>query len=161
MFPFVEFDTISIDEANELLVAWGHKMGPLNRPDFGDVAHALRHEGRPLAIATTSPLVRECVGGGLSHLTRANTIELSRLCAARPELCRVALRLWREFVFPATGLPVAVSYQDACIHSGNIYRFDGWRRAAFARAGGADQRTGRKGRNRWIWVWPPGLPLDD
>jgi hypothetical protein len=156
LFPFVVFDSMPLDQANEMLVAWGHKMGPLNRPDFGDFAHALIHEGRPMAVAMTSPLVRERVGGGLGHLTRDNAIELSRLCAARPGLCRVALRLWREFVLPTLANRVAISYQDADMHNGNTYRFDGWKRGPnLARSGGEDQRTGRKGRNRWIWVYPP------
>jgi hypothetical protein len=97
-------------------------------------------------------LIRECVGGGLGQLTRANTIELARLCAVRPGLCRVALRLWREFVFPRMGYEVAISYQDADLHNGNTYRFDGWTREAFSHSG-TDKRSGRKGRNKWIWVW--------
>ena len=87
-------------------------------------------------------------------LVRDNTIELARLCATRSGLCRVALRLWREFVFPTLGYQVAVSYQDADLHNGSTYRFDGWRRVGFSRGGSVDQRTGRVGRNKWIWVWP-------
>lgn len=152
LFPFVSFDSIDLGEANFYLLDWGHRMGPLNRPFNGDVAHALRHEGRPVAVVTTSTLIRDHVGGGLGHLTRDNAIELSRLCAARPTLCRVALRLWREFVLADR---IGISSQDADMHNGNIYRFDGWRRAGYQRAGGVDQRSGRKGRNRWIWVYPP------
>lgn len=88
-------------------------------------------------------------------MTRANAVELSRLCAERKHLCRVALRLWREFVFPALSADVAISYQGADLHTGATYRFDGWQRAAYARAGGDDPRSGRKARNKWIWIWPP------
>ena len=158
LFPFVSFDSVPLAVANECLTMWGHRMGPLSRPMGGDVAvHALMHEGRPVAVVTTSTLIRERVGGGLAHLTRENTVELSRLCAERPGLCRVALRLWREFVFPPLGFPVAISYQDADLHSGNTYRFDGWERVAFARAGGDDPRSGRKARNRFVWAWPRGV----
>jgi len=158
--PFVTFDALPLDEANALLVEWGHRMGPCNRPDFGDVfAHALRHEGEPVAVTVTTGLVREHVGGGLTHLTRRNTVELARLCADRPGLCRVALRLWRMFVLPPLG-KTAVSYQDADLHNGATYRFDGWKRAAYSRGGSVDQRTGRRGRNRWIWVYPPEAALD-
>lgn len=95
-------------------------------------------------------------GGGLGHLNRSNCLELSRLCADRPRICRVALRLWDEFVFPGLGVPIVISYQDADLHSGATYRFDGWERVGFARAGGDDSRSGRKARNKHIWAWPRG-----
>lgn len=155
LLPLVTFEEIGVDEANACLVEWGHKNGPLRRPVFQtEVHYALMHEGMAVAVAMTAGLVRECVGGGLTHLTRANTCELARLCAQRPGLCRVALRLWREFVFPRLGYRYAISYQDADMHNGHTYRFDGWRRAGFSRSG-TDQRGGRKGRRKWIWMWPP------
>lgn len=154
LLPMVSFDSIPLKVANDLLVFWGHRMGPCQRGNARGWSHALFHEGRPVAIVTTSTLIRERCGGGLGHLTRENTIELSRLCAERPTLCRVALRLWREFVFPSLGYTWAISYQDAALHRGEIYRTDGWSRAAFSHSG-TDTRSGRKGRNKWIWVWPP------
>lgn len=153
MFPVASFDTISLAAANELLSRWEHKMGPLERGNQSGCHYALYQNGDPVAIAMMSTLIRECVGGGLGHLTRENTCELSRLCAARPHLCRVALRLWREFVFPNSGYQFAISYQDADIHNGNTYRFDGWQRQAFSHSG-KDTRSGRAGRDKWIWVWP-------
>jgi len=152
LIPAVTFEQIDLAEANRLLSEWGHKMGPLERGNESGVHYALRHEGSPVAVAMSSSLIRECVGGGNQHMTRDNTIELSRLCAARPGLCRVALRLWREFVFPNIGKAYAISYQDADMHSGNTYRFDGWQRIGYSRSG-TDQRSGRKGRNKWIWMW--------
>lgn len=157
LIPAVTFEEIDLAAANKCLVAWGHKMGPLERGNQSGVHYALMHEGRPVAVAMTSTLIRERVGGGLVHLTRENCCELSRLCAERAGLCRVALRLWREFVFPATGYDYAISYQDADIHNGNTYRFDGWERAAFARSG-PDTRSGRPGRNKWVWVWRKTQP---
>jgi hypothetical protein len=155
MFPLVWFDRCATATANELLARWNHKMGPITRPEeFGMWSHALVHDERPVAVTVTATLMRENVGGGLSQLTRANTVELARLCAERKHLCRVALRLWREFVFPQLGYPIAISYQDADLHSGDTYRFDGWKRVAFARGGSADPRSGRMGRNKWVWVWP-------
>ncbi|WP_292644716.1 hypothetical protein [Mesorhizobium sp.] len=57
-------------------------------------------------------------------------IELSRLCAARPDLSRAMFRMWRAFAFPTLcqecGFVWAVTYQDVAIHAGNLYRFDGW-----------------------------------
>lgn len=154
MFPTVAFTLTTLAQANELLSLWQHKMGPLNRGDQGAICHVLLHDGRPVAVTTASNLIASNVGGGADWLTRENTIELSRLCAERPAICRVILRLWREFVFPVLGYQFAMSYQDADIHTGNTYRFDGWQRVAFAHSG-TDTRSGRPGRNKWVWVWPP------
>lgn len=155
MFPAAAFDSISLSIANELLLAWKHRMGPLERGNSAALhCHALLVHGEPVALTCTSSLIRERVGGGLGHLTRENTVELSRLCARERWACRVALRLWREVVFPGLGVAAAISYQDADLHTGNTYRFDGWRRAAFSHSG-TDKRSGRAGRDKYIWVWPP------
>ena len=154
MFPVASFDQVDLVEANALLERWGHRMGPLLRGNSAALhCHVLRAHGAPVAVACTSSLIRERVGGGLAHMTRQNTVELSRLCAGEPWATRVALRLWRECVFPGTGAAWAISYQDACLHSGNVYRFDGWRRAGYS-SSGTDSRSGRRGRRKWIWVWP-------
>lgn len=151
LFPDVTFRPIDRDTLNQRLVAWGHKMGPVRRPT-GGWSHALLIDGEPVAVVATDTLIRPRVAG----LTRHEAVELSRLCAARPDLCRVALRLWRSFVFPALrgecGFAWALSYQDAALHSGNLYRFDGWVRLATSRSG-TDPRSGRKGRRKIIWGW--------
>ena len=152
LLPLVTFAQIDLERANACLVQWGHKMGALARGNQAGTHFALYHDGRPVALAMTSTLIRECVGGGLNHLTRANTCELSRLCAQRTGLCRIALRLWREFVFPQLGYDFAISYQDADLHCGHTYRFDGWERAGYS-SSGTDVRSGRKGRRKWIWLW--------
>lgn len=152
LIPLITFEEIGLDAANVCLEQWGHQMGPLLRGNKSGVHYALCHDGRPVAVAMTSTLIRERVGGGLSHMVRENTCELSRLCAVRPGLCRVALRLWREFVFPQLGFDFAISYQDADLHNGNTYRFDGWKRMGFS-SSGTDTRSGRRGRRKWIWVW--------
>jgi len=151
--PLVRFDRIDLKDANNLLVEWSHKMGKLERGNQGAICYALFHNDQPVALTTTSHLISPNVAKR-QDLTRVNTCELSRLCAAKPGLCRVALRLWREFVF--TGLPFdnAISYQDADLHNGNTYRFDGWERIAYSRSG-TDTRSGRPGRNKYVWKWPP------
>ena len=154
MFPIVTFTRTTLAQANDLLVAWHHKMGPLHRGNQGAVCYVLLSDGQPVAITTASNLIAPHVGGGATWLTRENTIELSRLCAERPSLTRVALRLWREFVFPRGGHQFAISYQDSDIHTGNTYRFDGWSRIAYSHSG-RDTRSGRPGRNKWVWQWPP------
>lgn len=158
LFPLARFDSIvSIEQANVALREWGHKMGPFTRPEsYGCRAHGLFVGEDLVGLAITAALVRERVGGGLGHLGRHNALELARLCAVRSGLNRVVLRLWRELVFPALGVPIVISYADTDIHNGNTYRFDGWEKVGFCRAGGDDPRSGRKARNRNVWAWPPG-----
>lgn len=150
--PMVSFTGCSHVEANACLLEWGHKMGPLYRGNQGAICHWLLHEDKPVAVTMASTTIKPTVGGK-TGLTRENAIELSRLCAARPGLCRVALRLWREFVFPSLGYQFAISYQDADLHNGNTYRFDGWKRSSEMSRSGTDSRSGRVGRNKWIWIW--------
>ena len=152
--PIAHVAQISREVANGLLVEWGHRMGPLNRGNTcGENHHALYVLGRPVALASSSGLIREHVGGGLSDLTRANTVELSRLCAGERWACRVMLRLWREVIFPASGKRYAISYQDAVLHTGSTYRLDGWRKHPIESRSGTDSRSGRKGRRKVIWIW--------
>lgn len=153
--PLISFDTISADELNWCLRRWGHKMGELRRPEeYGFWAQALRHNGRMVAVTAANTLIRETCAG---ILTREQAVELSRVCAERPDLCRAVVRIWREFVFPplceARGFSWAVSYQDSAIHGGNLYRFDGWVKVGRFRSGGVDPRTGRKGRSGFVWGW--------
>jgi len=151
--PLISFDSIDLGIANTCLGKWGHKMGPLCRGNQGAICHALYFGDEPIAVTAASTLIMPRVGGGLTNLTRENTIELSRLCAVRPGLCRVVLRLWRDFVFPALGYETAISYQDADLHNGNTYRFDGWSRHDVIARSGIDRRSGRPGRSKWVWVW--------
>ena len=150
--PIARIEAVDLDVLNECLESWGHKMGPWRRPTWRGWFHALYHHDEPVAVAAAGDLIRERCAG----MTRDQALELGRLCAARPDLCRVMLRLWREFVFPdlcrAHGFEWVLSYQDAVLHTGNLYRFDGWERLATSRSG-TDQRSGRKGRNKVIWGW--------
>lgn len=151
-FYSVAFRIASLDEVNQCFVEWGHKMGPVLRGNQQGVNHVLTHAGNPVAATSAHSLIAPNVGGGHKELTRENTYELSRLCASESGLCRVALRLWTKFVFPTLGMQFAISYQDADLHNGQTYRFDGWRRGGYARSG-KDTRSGRPGRNKWVWIW--------
>ena len=157
LFPLLNFGAIEREELNAQLTAWGHRMGPCRRATDG-FSHGLHHEGQLIAVVATDTLIRERCAG----LARSEAVELSRLCAVRPDLCRVALRLWREFVFrplaDARGYAWAVSYQDEALHPGDVYRLDGWFPLARSR-GGVDPRTGRKGRGKTIWGWSPDAAL--
>jgi len=150
--PLAHLRTIDLAEANAALVLWEHRMGPCNRPNQDISAQGLFAGGELVAVTVTASLIRETCAG----LTRAEAVELARLCAARPALCRVMLRMWREFVFvPACEFRTwrwAVSYQDERVHTGDTYRFDGWVRLARSRSG-TDKRSGRCGRNKTIWGW--------
>lgn len=151
--PLLSFDLIDRDDLNRCLVDWGHKMGPWARPPYGGEAfHGLRHHGALVGVTAAGSLIRSRCGG----FDRGQAVELGRVCAARPDLCRALLRLWREFVFPALcrvhGWQWVISYQDAVAHSGNLYRFDGWVRVGKSRSG-SDQRSARKGRSKIIWAW--------
>jgi len=151
--PFISFDAVDATQGNRMLVAWGHRMGPVNRPMGATWWHALHHNGEPVAVVCAAALICERVAG----FDRSEAVELARLCAVRPDLCRPTLRLWREFVLPALqakhGYQWAVSYQDEALHSGNVYRFDGWVDLEQSRSG-TDARSNRKGRSKRIWAWP-------
>ena len=152
--PLVWIDAITLDAANDCLTRWGHRMGALRRGNQSAWCHGLMHEERIVAVTTASTLISPVLGNGTAGMTRENTVELSRLCAERPGLCRVMLRLWREFIFHSLGYVWAISYQDADIHNGHTYRFDGWRRHPVKAHSGHDTRSGRPGRDKWIWIWP-------
>ncbi len=155
--PLITFDAIDQDELNACLVAWEHKMGPLHRPRYGIIggAHGLRHEGRLVAVVATEKMIAAETCG----ISRDKGFELVRVCAERPGLCRVAVRLWREFVFPgfaaAGGFTWAISYQDAVQHKGDLYRNDGWVRLG-STSSGTDKRGRegtRHGRRKVVWGW--------
>ncbi len=154
--PLISFDRIDNDELNRCLVDWKHKMGPLQRPQYVEgIAHGMRHDGRLVAVTATEQMIPAETCG----MRRDEAFELARVCAARPDICRVAVRLWREFVFPAVSLawecPWSISYQDAAAHRGDLYRFDGWVRLGCTRSGTDRRAIGgeRRGRNKVVWGW--------
>jgi len=152
----VAFRPIPLVEANRLLEAWEHPHGRCRRPVRSD-AHALMVGGEVAAVTVTSGLITPPAGG---LFWREDAVELARLCVApgRQALTRVALRLWREAVFPVWGRPVAVSYSDAEVgHDGGLYRHDGWTRLDRRLSSGPDSRTRRRAsRDRTLWWWAPG-----
>ncbi len=147
--PIQHIEAIENAEADAALIAWGHKMGPCKRPMGTLVSHGMFAHGKLVALTVTADLVAATAAG----MTREEAIELARLCASRPDLCRPMLRLWREFVFPCFGKPWAVSYQDEALHTGNVYRFDGWVQLRENCRSGTDKRSGRKGRTKTVWGW--------
>lgn len=153
--PLASLEEISLGTANKALREWGHKMGACNRPaNYGWLAcHGIYDRDDLIAVMVSAYLIRENVGGH-KLLTRENTVELARLCACRPHVCRMALRMWRELIFPHLPYQVAISYQDATLHTGDVYRFDGWQMIGRSNSG-FDKRSGRPGRKKKVWAWPP------
>ena len=129
-------------------------MGEWNRPFTKEWLTGLFHHGRPVAVLAAAVLIQPRCGG----YTRAEAFELGRVCACRRDINRAALRLWREFILPdichAEGFRAVISYQDAVLHSGDLYRFDGWFKVGESRSG-TDRRSGRKGRRKIIWAYEP------
>ena len=147
--PMVYLEMIDQPSVDIFLLENAHKMGVCHRPIGKLVSHGLFAHERLRAITVTADLVSETCG----TLTREEAIELARLCSDDHSLCRVMLRLWREFIFPAFRKEWAVSYQDETLHNGNIYRFDGWRKIAVKQRSGTDKRSGRIGRIKTVWAW--------
>lgn len=148
--PYVTLEPIERSELNQCLTEWGHQMGAWERPLMKEWLTGLFHHGRPVAVLAAASLIRERCGG----FSRSEAFELGRVCAARRDINRAALRLWREFVFPdicrSNGYRAVISYQDAALHTGDLYRFDGWRKLGES-SSGTDSRSGRKGRKKVIW----------
>lgn len=117
---------VSVDDANALLVKWGHRLGPCNRP-FHQEAFALEMHGEPIAVAVSASIVNGPVAG----YERDEVVELARQAAAVPWANRVMLRLWREACAPKWAcwpVKAAVSYSHNGMHRGDMYRMDGWRK---------------------------------
>ncbi len=122
--PILGLNRISNELANECLVKWDHKLGPCNRP-FLTESFAIEKEGEPIAVAMSCSIVHGPVAG----YSVKEVVELARLCSSTPYLNRVMLRLWREYCAPNYGAwrpKAVVSYSHNGLHSGDIYRFDGW-----------------------------------
>src|SRR5262245_51541416 len=159
----VSVEDTSIEQANRLLVTWEHKLGPLNRP-FRNDAFVLKLGRRPIAVATSSSIIGPEVVGFRNLAERKDAvrwqrhevIELSRLATA-PDAAwasRVMLRLWREVFapsWPCWKVFAAISYSHNALHSGDLYRFDGWKRM--------HDRAGSTSGYGWSNYRPPGNVL--
>lgn len=139
-----EYCAIELAEANDFLIAHQHKMGAINRPMGLQLPHGLYASGRLVGVTVTADLAAKKVAGFERH----QAIELARVCASEPWVNRLLVRLWRETVLPEMRKNrgadlIGLSYQDAVLHSGNLYRFDGWTSIATSRSG-TDRRSGLK-----------------
>ncbi len=151
------------DEADALLVAWGHYLGACNRP-FGLQAWVLVVDDDPVSVAVSASTVSARVAGR----RRREVVELARLCSCPGQAwaTRCMLRLWRSTLaarWPYWPPAMVVAYSHNDRHEGRIYRFDGWARVtgqAGSRGGGTWTRARHAGSaqlgNKTLWTYDLG-----
>jgi len=151
-------------EANDLLIRWGHYLGPCNRP-FGVESYALLVDDEPVSVAVSASIVSAKVGGPDGRVyDRRQVVELARLCSGEPWATRVMLRLWREALasrWPHWPPVALVAYSQNDRHEGRIYRFDGWvrvtDRAGNSGGGGTWSHNRHAGHaasgRKTLWCW--------
>jgi len=158
LFPLARFDRIANSTARSLCVQWGHYLGGCGRP-FGVQSFGLSVSGLGVISVAVSASIAGITCDGIP---RFDCVELARLCTLPSErwATRVTLRLWRQLApaewareqWPVRAL---VSYSDKTRNTGDIYRFDGWKRGSDVRG-----RTSVGGRQRGatcnpksVWVF--------
>lgn len=167
LFPLASWEEIPLKEADDALISWAHFLGPCNRP-FGQQAFGLS--------TLTSGLITVAVSASTVSVTcagraRGELVELARLCSAPSHswATRVALRFWRELSVPVWArqywpVRAAVSYANTVKgHTGDIYRFDGWKRWGAVRGGRAGGNWSRgktyDAKTVWIYEYPEDHPV--
>ncbi|CAI9417175.1 hypothetical protein [Nocardioides sp. T2.26MG-1] len=166
LLPVVGVEQLANAEADRLLTAWGHYLGPCDRP-FGRQSFALHIDGRPVSVAVSASTVSSTVRITDDRtLRRQELVELARLCSAPGErwATRVMLRLWREVHaqrWPYWSPLAAVAYSQNDRHDGRIYRFDGWTKVREVRGttpGAGSYSTSRDSDHpargpKSLWLW--------
>jgi hypothetical protein len=174
--PMAGLYPITMDEANDFLVRVENKLGPVHRP-FHQEAFGYEVDGRLVAVATSGSIVNGPVGAAYERngqrmvpfpdrpegFARNEVVELTRLAATERWMCRLMVRQWRELCaarwasWPAV---VAASYSHNAMHSGDLYRFDGWtkvREDAGSAGGGSWSRkryaTDAAHGSKTLWLW--------
>jgi hypothetical protein len=161
--PIVSCIQIDNAEANSLLDAWGHQLGAVNRP-FRQIAYALTIGDQRVAVAVSASIVSATV----IDYQRKDVVELARLCAdpAQRWATRPMLRIWRSVLaqrWPDWPIRAAISYSHNALHTGDIYRFDGWTRVRTdaGRSGGTshgkprDPLRASSRKTLWLYAYDP------
>lgn len=149
LFPLVSFEQIENDQADALLIAWGHYLGACNRP-FGKQYFGLEIQGKGIVSVSISA---STVNKRCASYDRQECVELARLCS-RPGYqwaTRICLRLWREIgarAWPFWPVRTCVNYSNSTRHAGDIYRFDGWKHVADVHGGGGGGSSWTRKANR-------------
>lgn len=158
LFPLASFEPIEEREANNACVSWQHYLGSCERP-FRQQWFGLFLDRELISVAISASTVSATCAGW----PRKKVVELARL-VTRPDsswATRVCLRLWRQIASKEWGLwPVDayVSYQSAIRHTGNVYRFDGWKmvKETPGSTGGGTYATKKPREPKNIWVYELG-----
>ena len=156
LFPLANFDLIDNQIADTLLEEWGHWLGGCNRP-FGRQSFGLEIQGIGIVSVAVSA---STVSASCGDFKRQEIVELARLCS-HPDhrwATRVCLRLWRElapYSWPYWPVRACVSYANALRHSGDVYRFDGWKRIANSKGstGGGTWSKHKKMEPKSVWAY--------
>jgi hypothetical protein len=155
LFPLVSWDRIPDDQADQLLVAWGHWLGGCNRP-FGRQSFGLHlAEVGLISVAVSASTVNPTCGG----FWRGEVVELARQASHLEHrwATRVCIRLWRQTAPRCWGcywpVKAVVSYSNKQRHSGNMYRFDGWKHLGEVRGGtaGGNWSRGKTYEAKDVW----------
>jgi hypothetical protein len=168
LFPPVAVEPVGRTQANALLLAWRHSLGPCQRP-FATQSYVLHLDGQPVSLAVSASTASATAAG----LSRRELVELARLCSGPGHAwaTRVMLRIWREVCaprWPYWPVTAAIAYSQNHRHQARIYRFDGWTKVtdrAGSSGGGtwsrrrdpSDPATGRK--TLWLWRYPDPAAL--
>jgi hypothetical protein len=120
--PLGAFTVLDLEEANRLLLEWGHNLGACERP-FRSEAWVLELEGEPVSLAISASAVSDTVAG----YRRGEVVEQARLCSAPGYnwATRIMLRFWRERCAPRWScwpVKAAIAYHQNAHHKGSIYR---------------------------------------
>jgi hypothetical protein len=142
--PLVGLYPYAVAEANARLEEWGHRLGACHRP-FGQQGWCLKVNGLVTSVAITASTISATVAG----YHREQVVECARLCS-QPGVTwtnRIMLRLWRECCahqWPHWSIQAVVSYSHNAMHTGNLYRLDGWEKIA--------EQCGSAGGKMWTRV---------
>lgn len=160
VLPVVAVMPVELDYANQLLIDWQHKLGSVHRP-FRSEAWAVLVDGEPVSVAVSASIVSSTVAG----YRRDEVVELARQ-ASRPGdgwASRVMLRLWRSVLaqrWKCWTVKAVISYSHNATHTGDIYRFDGWRkvRDTCGSSGGGSWSRSRYATDavhgkKTLWIW--------
>lgn len=156
LISIARFGIIPDSDADDSLERWGHYLGGCDRP-FGRINYGLYWEDDLVAVAVSASTPNQVC----ARYDRKQVVELARLCS-HPEhrdLTRVMLRMWRKSAATDWNRywPVIayVSYSNAARHSGDVYRFDGWKKIADVRGGvGGGRSKGKRYEAKSIWAYP-------
>lgn len=155
--PVATFQRIPNATADEMLVEWGHYLGPCARP-FGRESFALLAGREPVAVSVSA----SSVGVTAAGIPRMECVELARLCRhpEHPWATAACLRLWQSLAAPAWSYwPVraAVSYCSLREHGpggGKIYQLAGWKKGCVTKGSGAGGSwSRRRGGPKTVWVF--------